>query len=92
MCTTLVHQQLYIARRALRLFGLAAMAAAVVSCSGAATNRPKQHPFLPMAQHPTRDDKPELSKASSAMSAPATDSQALPSSLDYQACRTKKPS
>ncbi|HPH69587.1 MAG TPA: hypothetical protein PLF40_27735 [Kofleriaceae bacterium] len=32
------------------------MAAAVVSCSGAATNRPKQHPFLPMAQHPTRDD------------------------------------
>ena len=57
MRTALVHQHLYIARRALRRFAFAAMAAAVVSCSGIATNRPKQRPFLPMAQHPTRDDK-----------------------------------
>ena len=57
MLTTLVHQHLRIARRALRLFALAAITAAVFSCSGAATNRPKQHPFLSMQQHPTLDDK-----------------------------------
>lgn len=56
MRTTLVLQHGPIAQRALRLLALAAMTVGIVSCSGIATNRPKQHPFLPMAQHPTLDD------------------------------------